>query len=183
MIFRAVAEVRGAFVIELDRRPDERGFFARTFCAREYAAHGIEGRVVQCSLSYNEVRGTLRGLHYQCAPHEEGKTVRCRDGAIFDVIADLRAGSPTRHRWFGIELSAARGTALYVPPGCAHGFLTLEDHTAVDYFIDTDHVPEAARGVRWDDPTLAIGWPFAPVRISERDQGFPGLHEVDGGGG
>lgn len=180
MIFRPVDAIHGAWVIELDRRQDERGYFARSFCAQEYAAHGIDARVAQCSVSYNEVRGTLRGLHYQAAPHEEGKTVRCRAGAIFDVIADLRRASPTRHRWFGVELAAERGTALYVPAGCAHGFLTLADQTAVDYFIDTDYVPHAARGIRWDDPTLAITWPFTPVRISGRDRAFPGLLEADG---
>ena len=148
----------------------------------EFAEHGIDPTVVQCSLSFNEVRGTLRGLHYQSAPHLEGKTVRCREGAIYDVIVDLRRDSPTRHRWFGVELRGERGSALYVPPGCAHGFLTLEDRAAVDYFIDTDYVPAAARGIRYDDPTLAITWPFAPVRISERDRTFPTLREVEEGG-
>lgn len=163
----------GAYVLELERHDDDRGSFARTYCARELAEHGLDTRIAQCSLSWNTARGTLRGLHYQDAPHEESKTVRVVAGAIFDVMVDLRAGSLTRGQWFGTELSAANGRALHIPAGFAHGFLTLEDQSVLHYQISDFYVPDAGRGIRWDDPTLAIAWPFAPTCISDRDRALP----------
>jgi dTDP-4-dehydrorhamnose 3,5-epimerase len=163
----------GAYRIELERHEDERGFFARAFCEREFAAHGLVTRYPQCNLSGNRRRGTLRGMHYQAAPHREAKVVRCVAGAIHDVIVDLREGSPTRLHWRAVDLSAESGAALYIPPGFAHGFLTLEDETEVFYQMGEFYVPEAARGFRWNDSLVGITWPFAPIVISERDLGYP----------
>lgn len=163
----------GAFVLEVERHEDSRGSFARTYCAREFAEHGLDSRIAQSSLSWNTAKGTLRGLHYQNAPHEESKTVRVVAGAIFDVMVDLRASSPTRGQWFGAELSAANGRALHIPAGFAHGFLTLEDQSVLHYQISDFYVPNASRGLRWDDPTLAIKWPFTPTIISDRDRDLP----------
>jgi dTDP-4-dehydrorhamnose 3,5-epimerase len=163
----------GAYVIELDRHVDERGFFARTFCEREFAAHGLPARFPQSNLSRGTRAGTLRGLHYNAAPHREAKLVRCVAGAVWDVIVDLRAGSPTRLRWFGVELSAERGEALFVPEGFAHGFITLADACDVSYQMGAFYVPEAARGLRWDDPGIGIVWPRSPAVISDRDRAYP----------
>jgi len=169
----------GAFLIEPERHEDERGFFARTFCSTEFAAHGLNPAVAQCSVSYNRRRGTLRGLHYQAAPHAEDKLVRCTAGAVFDVIVDLRPGSATFRRWVGLELSAVQRRMLYVPAGLAHGFQTLADDTEIFYQISTPYVPEATRGIRWDDPELAIGWPAVAARvISRRDLALPTLGAV-----
>jgi dTDP-4-dehydrorhamnose 3,5-epimerase len=162
-----------ACLVELDRHEDERGFFARAFCEREFAQHGLPTRFPQCNLSRNLRRGTLRGMHHQAAPHQEAKLVRCVAGAIHDMIVDLRPSSPTCLRWVGVDLTARAGAALYVPPGFAHGFLTLEDATDVFYQMGEFHVPEAARGFRWNDPALSITWPFEPVLMSERDRGYP----------
>ncbi len=159
-------ELPGAFVVELEPHADERGFFARQWCAREFAAHGLDARLAQASLSHNNARGTLRGMHYQAAPYREAKLVRCVRGAVHDVIVDLRPGSPSRGRWIGVPLDAERRTALYVPPGFAHGFLTLRDDTEVIYQMGEVYVPAAARGFRWNDPSFAIRWPFDPVVIS-----------------
>lgn len=164
--------IPGAFVIELDRHTDERGFFARTFCASAFAERGLNPTVAQCSISFNDHQGTLRGLHYQAAPHQEAKVVRCIAGAVFDVIVDLRPGSATYLRWFGLDLDAERRASIYVPEGCAHGFLTTTPRAEVLYMMSTPHVPEAARGVRWDDPTLAITWPAHPLVISDRDRAY-----------
>jgi dTDP-4-dehydrorhamnose 3,5-epimerase len=169
--------LRGVFVIEQEVARDPRGGFGRFFCGREYGERGLESKLAQCSVSYNTSRGTLRGLHYQAAPHAEVKTVRCIKGAAFDVIADLRADSPTRHQWFGIELRADLATAVYIPADCAHGFVTLQDDTQLEYLISTDYVASAARGIRYDDPTLGIAWPLAPLVISDRDRGLPRLGE------
>jgi dTDP-4-dehydrorhamnose 3,5-epimerase len=168
-------ELEGVFVVELEEHVDERGSFARTWCRDEMAAAGLTSELAQCSLSRNRVAGTLRGLHFQRAPHEEAKLVRCTRGAIFDVAVDLRPGSPTRGRWVGVELNPDDGSALYVPEGCAHGFQTLLDDTDVAYMISTPYAPEASAGVRWDDPLIAIDWPeVAAVRtISERDRSLP----------
>ena len=163
----------GAFVIDLDRHHDERGFFARTACVDEFAAHGVEVSFPQANVSHNTRRGTLRGMHYAVAPAAESKLVRCVVGAVYDVIVDLRVGSPTRHQWFGVELSRANGRAMYVPNGVAHGFLTLMDDTDVMYLMGDVHRPETSRGVRWDDPLLAIEWPFEPTVISDRDRTYP----------
>lgn len=164
----------GAFVIEPERKEDERGFFARTWCRREFAAHGIDCDWVQCNISFNKRRGTLRGMHYQIAPHEEAKLVRCTMGALYDVIVDLRPSSPQRGKWVGVELTADNRRMLYVPPGFAHGFQTLADDTEVFYQMSEFHCPEAARGVRWNDPKLAIDWPPCEQRIiTARDQNYP----------
>lgn len=165
----------GAFVLEVDRHEDDRGGFARIYCAREFAEHGLDARISQSSLSWNTARGTLRGLHYQTAPHRESKTVRVVAGAIFDVMVDLRTESSTRGQWFGTELSAANARALHIPAGFAHGFLTLEDDSVVHYQISDFYVPDAGRGIRWDDPSLAISWPFPPTCISDRDRALPFL--------
>lgn len=166
----------GSHVVEPERIQDARGFFARTFSADEFAAHGLDARVEQCSTSFNARRGTLRGLHYQATPHAEAKLVRCTRGAIYDVAVDLRADSPTYLRWVAAELTADNGRALYVPEGCAHGFQTLADASEVLYQISSAYVPEAARGVRWDDPAFAIEWPPAPPggrTMAERDAQYP----------
>jgi dTDP-4-dehydrorhamnose 3,5-epimerase len=167
----------GAMLIRLDRHQDERGFFARSFCADEAAARGLDPRVAQCNISVNAHRHTLRGMHYQEAPYGEAKLVRCVRGAIYDVIVDLRPASPTRYRWYAATLDDQNLDALYVPESFAHGFLTLTDDTMVLYQMSTAYHGPAARGVRWDDPKLAIEWPHAPSVISERDAAYPTLME------
>ena len=163
----------GAFVIECEKLVDERGFFARTFSASDFLRAGLEPAVSECSISYNHRRGTLRGMHYQKEPHAEAKLVRCTQGTVFDVIVDLRENSATLAHWFSVELSASNRLALYVPHGFAHGFQTLTDETEVYYQISAPHTPEAARGVRWDDPAFEITWPDGARTISERDRHFP----------
>jgi dTDP-4-dehydrorhamnose 3,5-epimerase len=167
--------LRPACIIEIEPVRDDRGFFARTFCARTFAAHGLPVGFVQSSLSFNRRRGTLRGLHYQADPCAEGKLVRCTRGAAFDVIVDLRPGSPTRCRWFATELTGANARAIYVPPGFAHGFQTLADATELSYQMTVEYSPELARGVRWDDPALAIAWPLPAPILSQRDASWPDL--------
>lgn len=170
-------ELTDAHLIELEPRRDERGHFARTFCAREFEEHGLISTIAQCSTSFNERRGTVRGLHYQAAPHKEAKVVRCTAGSIFDVVVDVRVGSSTYGKWHGSELSASNGRMIYVPPGCAHGFQTLEDRSEVLYQISAAYVPEAGRGFRWDDPLFGITWPIRDaVTISDRDAGYPLAH-------
>ncbi len=164
--------IAGAFLLDVERHEDERGFFARTYCQDELRAHGLACDVVQCSISFNHVRGTLRGLHYQDAPHEETKIVRCTRGAIWDVVVDLRRDSGTYRRWTAVELTAGNRRALYIPPGLAHGFITLSDDSEVFYMMGTTYVAEAARGVRWDDPAFGITWPMAPVMMSDRDRSY-----------
>lgn len=172
MIFRETTVI-GAWVIEPERLADERGFFARAWDGEEFAARGLAPALVQCSLSYTRARGTLRGLHYQTAPHEEAKLVRCTAGAVFDVAVDLRPDSPTFKRWFGVELSAENRLALYVPEGCAHGLLTLTENSEVLYQMSALEAPEAATGVRFDDPAFGIEWPASVVVISDRDRSYP----------
>jgi dTDP-4-dehydrorhamnose 3,5-epimerase len=172
MIFRTTP-LSGARVVELEPHVDPRGLFARSFCEREFAAHGLATRYPQANVSWNRKAHTLRGLHWQAAPHAEAKLVRCTSGAIHDVIVDLRRGSPTCLRWFAIELSAANRKALYVPEGFAHGFLTLTEESEVSYWMSESFAPEASRGLRFDDPLLAIDWPARPSVISERDLAFP----------
>jgi dTDP-4-dehydrorhamnose 3,5-epimerase len=167
-------KLRGVYFIEIDPVEDERGFFARTFCREEFAEHGLTSNIAQCNLSYNQKRGTLRGLHYQVAPWQEAKLVSCVAGSFYDVVLDLRNDSPTYCEWIGVELSArGRRRMLYIPEGFAHGFQTLQDDTEVFYQMSHAYVPEAARGVRWNDPAFAIHWPDGPRTISARDQHYP----------
>jgi dTDP-4-dehydrorhamnose 3,5-epimerase len=165
-------------VLDIEPLGDERGFFARTFCASELAAHGLNPAISQCSVSVNTRKGTLRGMHFQAAPHEEDKLVRCTAGAIFDAIVDIRSGSPTFGQWFGVELSAANRRALFVPKGFAHGFLTLADATEVFYQISVPFAAGFGRGFRWDDPEVGIAWPGVPQVISDRDAAYPLLREA-----
>ncbi len=166
--------IEGAYLVELELHEDERGFFARVWCGDELAEHGLDRELAQCSISRNPRAGTLRGMHFQRPPHEETKIVRCMSGAIFDVIVDLRPSSPTYTSWFGAEIDAARGNAMYVPKGCAHGFQTLAADTDVLYLISQPYAAEAAAGVRWDDPAFGIRWPETGARtIGERDRAWP----------
>lgn len=172
MIFKET-RLKGAYIIELERLEDERGFFARSFCRKEFEKHGLNPRVAQCNISHNKKKGTLRGMHYQVAPHEEAKLVSCIRGAIYDVIIDLRPDSTTYCQWFAVELTAEDCKMLYVPEGLAHGFQTLEDDTLVFYQMSEFYHPERARGVRWDDSTFEIGWPEVSRRIvSDKDQSY-----------
>ena len=172
MIFRGL-DIPGAFLIAPERMEDERGFFARTFCEREFGDHGLCERFVQCSMSYNRRKGTLRGLHYQAPPHGEAKLVRCTMGAVWDVVADLRPGSPARGRWHAAELSAVNRAMVYVPEYVAHGFITLTDDSEVFYQMAGTYHAGAAAGVRWDSPSLGIAWPMVPTLMSERDASLP----------
>ncbi|MEE8277596.1 MAG: dTDP-4-dehydrorhamnose 3,5-epimerase [Thermoanaerobaculia bacterium] len=172
MIFRATS-LAGAYVIEAERLADERGFFARSFCRREFEVQGLVPDLVQCNISFNRRRGTLRGLHYQAAPHEEPKLVRCTLGRVHDVTVDLRPESETFKKHLAVTLSSENRTMLYVPAGLAHGFLTLEDDSEVFYQMAEFYHPASARGVRWDDPAFGIEWPAEPTVISERDRSYP----------
>jgi dTDP-4-dehydrorhamnose 3,5-epimerase len=172
MIFTET-KLKGAFVIDLEAFQDERGMFARTWCKKEFEAHGINSGLVQCNTSFNKKRGTLRGMHYQTAPFEEAKLVRCTLGAIYDVIIDLRANSETFQEWVGCELSALNRKMLYVPEGFAHGFQTLEDNSEVFYQMSEYYYPEYAKGLRWDDKNFAIDWPLQVKIISETDKNYP----------
>jgi dTDP-4-dehydrorhamnose 3,5-epimerase len=173
MIFTET-ELGGAYVIDLEPREDARGFFARAWCENEFADHGLTTRIAQCNLSYNRSAGTVRGMHYQAAPHQEAKVVRCTRGAIYDVIIDLRPESPTFKRWTGVTLTAENRRTLYVPEGFAHGYQTLADETETFYFVSARYAPDAERGVRWDDPSFGIRWPEADGRtISEKDRAWP----------
>jgi dTDP-4-dehydrorhamnose 3,5-epimerase len=169
VILRETA-VAGAWIVEPERHVDARGFFARTWCAEEFRAHGLSARCVQSSISHNPRRGTLRGLHYQVAPHEEAKLVRCTRGAIYDVIVDLRPESPTFLRHAAVVLDADNRLAVYVPEGCAHGFQTLKDDSEVLYQMSEVYAPAFTRGVRWNDPLFGIEWPLHPTVISKRDR-------------
>lgn len=165
--------IPGVTKIALQPQADERGSFARTYDEAVFRAHGLEPVGIQCNISVNAKRGTLRGLHYQAAPAEEAKLVSCARGRLFDVAVDLRPDSPAFRQWLGVELDADEGQALYIPRGCAHGFLTLADDTVVHYQMGAEYAPASARGVRWNDPAFSISWPFAPLRISDRDAAFP----------
>lgn len=166
-------ELGGAFVVELERREDSRGFFARAWCRREFAEHGLVTEIAQINTSLSKQRGTLRGLHRQLPPHGETKLVRCTAGALYDVIVDLRPDSPTFKRWIGIELSAANDRMLYVPAGFAHGFVTLTDDTVATYLVSEFYTPAAESGVRWDDPAFGIVWPVPIEAISDKDREWP----------
>ena len=172
MIFTPTA-IEGAVVVDLDRRTDARGFFARTFDVAEFQANGLDPRVAQCNLSWNERKGTLRGMHYQTAAAPEPKYIRCTSGAIYDAIIDLRPDSPTYLRHFGVELSAENRRALYVPPLCAHGYLTLTDGAEVTYQVGEYYTPGAEGGLRYDDPFFGIEWPVPVTVISDKDRAWP----------
>lgn len=168
------AGLKGAFIIELEKREDERGFFARAWCREEFEANGLNSCWVQSNIAFSKVRGTLRGLHYQTPPHEESKLVRCIRGAIYDVIIDLRPDSPTYKRWLGVELTANNHTMLYLPEGFAHGYQTLEDNSEVFYQVSQFYCANSERGVRWNDPVFGIEWPEADIRIiSDKDKSWP----------
>ena len=165
-------KLKGVFVIELERIEDDRGFFARTFCRKEFEAHGLDSNLAQCSVSFNKKKGTLRGMHYQAAPHQEAKLIRCTMGTIYDVILDLRLGSPTFKQWEAVELSSRNSRMIFVPEGCAHGFQALEDDCTVFYQLSEFYHPESGRGVRWDDPAFGLKWPVSVTAVSERDAAF-----------
>ena len=170
MKFEAI-ELAGAYLIDLDRFGDDRGFFARIFCEEEFGKQGLKTGITQINNSLSAMKGTLRGMHYQLAPHAEVKVVRCIRGSLFDVILDLRPDSPTFGRSFGAELSAENRRMLYVPEGFAHGFQTLEDGTEAIYFVTERYAPDAERGVRWNDPNFGIQWPLEPTVLSDKDSG------------
>jgi dTDP-4-dehydrorhamnose 3,5-epimerase len=165
--------VAGAFVVDLERRGDERGFFARVYCSRELAERGLTPHFVQANDSLSARRGTLRGMHYQLAPKSETKLVRCVRGELFDVVLDLREESPTFGKSVGAALSSDNRRMMYVPKGCAHGFITLADETEALYFVDEFYAPELERGVRWNDPRFAIAWPLEPTVLSDKDAAWP----------
>lgn len=177
MTFRETA-LAGVWIVELEPVTDARGFFARTWCRREFEARGLNPALAQCSISANRRRGTVRGMHFQQAPHAEAKLVRCTRGAIHDVALDVRRGSPTFGRWVAVELTANNHRMLYVPEGVAHGFQTLADDTEVLYQISEFHHPESERGVRWDDAGVGIAWPVTDVTVSARDAGLPPLADL-----
>lgn len=166
-------EIPGSYLVEIEPHHDERGFFARTWCAREFAAQGLEDRLVQCSLSFTRRRGTIRGLHYQAAPHAEAKLIHGLRGVMYDVLVDLRRESPAYGRWTATTLAARDRRLIYVPPGVAHGFQALADDTEVLYQMSEAYAPEAQRGIRWNDPALAVAWPCAEVIVSARDRSYP----------
>ena len=171
MVFQET-NLKGVYIIEPERIQDERGFFARTWCKQEFQKCGINPKLVQCNISFNRKKGTLRGMHYQAAPCEEAKLVRCTTGAICDVIIDLRPDSETFKQWVTVELTAENRMMLYIPEGFAHGFLTLKDSTEVFYQMSEYFAPEYARGVRWNDPAFRINWPEKVVVISEKDKQY-----------
>jgi dTDP-4-dehydrorhamnose 3,5-epimerase len=172
MIF-SETKLPGVFEIHLEAKPDERGFFARTWCEKEFESHGLNARLVQCNLSFNSRKGTLRGMHYQAPPYAEAKLIRCTRGSIFDVIIDLRPLSPQFKNYVAVILTAEKRNMVYVPEGCAHGFLTLEEGTEVSYQMSDFFNEGSARGVRFDDPAFQIPWPDRVEVISERDRNYP----------
>lgn len=172
MIFKET-KLPGAYVVDIERREDERGFFARSWCRREFEAHGVNPNLAQCNISFNIKKGTLRGMHFQAEPYEEAKLVRCTMGSLHDVIIDLRQDSPSFRKHMGIILSSDNRKMLYVPEGFAHGFLTLEDNTEVHYQISEFYAPEYERGFRWNDPAFGIEWPSEVKIISDRDRNYP----------
>lgn len=171
MIFTET-KLKGAFIIDIEPQEDERGFFARSWCEKEFKQHGLNPRLVQCNISFNKKRGTLRGMHYQVAPFAEAKIVRCTMGAVYDVIIDLRPDSSTFKQWISVELTAENRRALYVPEDFAHGFQTLTDNVEVFYQMSEFYHPECARAVRWDDPAFGVEWLSAPRIISHQDSEY-----------
>jgi dTDP-4-dehydrorhamnose 3,5-epimerase len=178
MVFHET-KLEGVFEIDLEPHTDARGFFARCWCQKEFEDKGLNPRLVQCNLSVSSRKGTLRGMHYQAAPYEETKLVRCTRGAIYDVVLDLRPQSATFKQWIAVVLTSDKRNMVYVPEGCAHGFLTLEDDTEVFYQMSEFYNPESARGVRWDDPAFRIAWPEKVEVISERDRTYPNFKSGD----
>ncbi len=174
MIFEEV-KLKGAFILELEQLEDERGFFARSFCQTEFKKRRLSPCVAQCNISFNKMKGILRGMHYQTPPYEEAKVVRCTAGAIYDVIIDLRMGSPTYKQWVAVELTADNHKMLFSPEGFAHGFQTLADNTEVFYQMSEFYHPEHARGVRWDDPAFGVEWPLPQPILSAKDRSYPFL--------
>jgi len=172
MIFTATT-LTDAYVIEVEKKEDDRGFFGRYWCQREFELHGLNPRLVQCNISFNYRKGTLRGMHYQSKPFEEAKLIRCSGGSIYDVIVDLRQHSPCFKQHFGVVLTAGNNKMLYVPEGFAHGFLTLEDNTEVSYQMSEFYSPDHASGFRWNDPEFGIKWPAEIQVISDRDRNYP----------
>lgn len=172
MIFQETI-IKGAYIVDIERREDDRGFFARSWCRREFETHGLNPHIAQCNVSFNARKGTLRGMHYQARPFAEAKLVRCTMGSLCDVIVDLRPDSPTFKNHLSVVLTAENRTMFYVPEGFAHGFLTLEDNTEVHYQISEFHAPDHARGFRWNDPAFGIAWPADVKVISERDRNYP----------
>jgi dTDP-4-dehydrorhamnose 3,5-epimerase len=166
-------KIKGAFIIGLDRREDHRGFFARSWCEREFKDHGLDAALAQINVGFSHKRGTLRGLHFQLPPYEEVKVTRCTMGAMYDVVVDLRPDSPTYKQWVGVELTADNRLMLYVPKGCVRGYVTLADHTEMYYLASQSYVPDHARGVRYDDPAFGIDWPVAVEVISDADVSWP----------
>ena len=172
MIFTET-KLKGAYIIDIEKISDERGFFARSFCFKDFETHGLCSKFVQCNISFNVQKGTVRGMHYQVAPHEEPKLVRCTMGAIYDVIIDLRPNSPTFKQWTAVKLNAENRRMFYIPGGIAHGFQTLDDNSEVFYQMGEFYYPEAARGVRWNDPAFDIEWQLEVSNISPRDRNYP----------
>jgi dTDP-4-dehydrorhamnose 3,5-epimerase len=176
MIFNKT-DFKGVFIIDLEKQTDERGFFARTWDMKKFEENGLNSKLVQCNVSFNKKKGTLRGMHYQVAPYEEAKLIRCTRGKIFDAIIDLRPESNTFKQWFGIDISDENYKMLYIPEGFAHGFQTLEDNTEVFYQMSEMYMPDYARGIRYDDGMFDIKWPITPPIISEKDRIYPSFKE------
>lgn len=178
MIF-SETKLKGAYVIDLEKKEDERGFFARTWDKQEFNDHHLNSNLIQCSISHNKIRGTLRGMHYQFAPYEEAKVVTCTKGKIFDVIIDLRKNSDSYKEWIGIELNEKDYKMLYIPEGLAHGFQTLEDDTDVFYQISQVYMPKYSRGICWDDPLFDIKWPLKPTKMSKKDSEYELFRDIE----
>ena len=172
MIFEET-KLKGAFIIDVKRLEDERGFFGRIWCKKEFEEHGLNANAVQANVSYNKLKGTLRGMHFQTPPYSETKTVRCTAGAIYDVIVDIRPDSPTFKQWVGVELTEENFRMLYVPEGFAHGFITLTDHASVHYMVTEFYTPGAEGGLRYNDPAFNIVWPIQPLVVSDKDRNHP----------
>ena len=170
--------IKGAFLVDINKIKDERGFFGRTFCKKEFEDLGLQGNMLQTNMSSNPVKGTLRGLHMQLIPFSESKLVRCTRGTIFDVMVDLRPDSDSYLNWLGFELTATSGRMVYIPEGCAHGYLTLEPDTDVMYQVSQNYTPQAERGFLWNDPAFHIQWPLEPTLISVKDQSHPVFNEA-----
>jgi dTDP-4-dehydrorhamnose 3,5-epimerase len=166
-------KLKGAFIVEIEKLTDDRGFFGRSWCRKEFEAYGLTSRVVQTNVSFNRKKATLRGMHYQIAPHQESKFIRCTRGAIYDVIIDLRSELPTYKQWVGVELTADNYSMLFVPEGFSHGFMTLMDNTEITYQVSEFYTPGSEKGIRFNDPTFRIRWPLEVSVISDKDRTWP----------